>query len=223
MVEFLEKLKPKVENGNSLNKKILCIIEGNIELRYIVKVFKLFGYEKDCHTLSSELIKVAWGKNLPIHKNIVNENCKFQGGSLKDRKVPFPAIDAFELYSKDLSIFDSVIVFFDGDKDIENKVEKYFNEELKKFEIKHCLLVSIPCFESTLIDFCVCGKCRAKINSIEEEKYPCDKYKNNFSKLGCFSGVKHLIANLEIDSIKSLESSNLTSANELIENFMAKL
>jgi len=84
------------------------------------------------------------------------------------------------------------------------------------------LLVSIPCFESTLIDFCICGKCREEINSIAEGRYPCDKYKQNFSKLKCFIGIKHLIVNLNNKNINDLNhiNSKLNDVTKIIQNFM---
>jgi len=83
-------------------------------------------------------------------------------------------------------------------------------------------LVSIPCFESTLIDFCICGKCREEINSIAEGRYPCDKYKQNFSKLKCFIGIKHLIVNLNNKNINDLNhiNSKLNDVTKIIQNFM---
>jgi len=221
MIDVLKQLQPKVAEESSIQKKILCIIEGDLEFRYLAKIFKLFGYTKDCYSLSNEFVKIAWGDKLPKHQNIVDEQCKFQGGSLKGRSVPFPAIDAFELYSRDLGIFDSVIVFFDGDKDKNNEVEEYFKEVFENLEIRNSLLVSSPCFESTLIDFCTCGKCREEIATIEEGKYPCDKYKNNFSKLECFKGSKHLIINLNQERIDNLKSSKLISVNQIIQNYMS--
>ena len=222
MIDVLKQLQPHVPKESSVQKKILCIIEGDLELRYIAKIFNLFGYTKGCYLLSNELIKIAWGDTLPRNINIVNEKCKFQGGSLKGRRVPFPAVDAFELYNRDLSIFDSVIVLFDGDKDKDNEVEEYFKEAFKNLKLENALLVSVPCFESTLIDFCSCGKCRDEINDIKEGKYPCDKYKNNFSKLECFEGVKNLIVNLNQNKIENLNSSKLIEVNQIIQNYMSK-
>ena len=220
MLKILEKLQPNGTRDNSLQKKILCIIEGDLEFRYIVKIFKLFGYEKGCYPLSNELIKVAWGKTITPSQNIIQLNCRFQGGSLKGRKVPFPAIDAFELYEDDLTVFDSIIVFFDGDKDKNNEVENYFINRFSTLNIKNSLLVSIPCFESTLIDFCSCGACREMIEDIDNEKYPCDKYKKNFSMLNCFNGIKNLIISLNIGTINNLKESKLLHVNQIINNFM---
>jgi len=235
MLPFLKQLQPKTEEENSIKKKILCIIEGDLEFRYIVKIFKLFGYEKGCYHLSNELITVAWGDKFPKSQNIVNEKCLFQGGSsIKGRKVPFPAIDAFELYNRDLNIFDSVVVFFDGDKDNDNEVENYFKEEFKNLKITNTLLVSIPCFESTLIDFCYCGYCRKIMDYIPDLKYPCTKYKGHkkdkkkkrdkytgeFRKLPCFMPEKEFITTLEEEMLDNLEESGLIEVNQIIQNFM---
>ena len=228
MLKTLEDLKPnrpKIQNLPS--KKILCILEGEFELSYIAKIFKLYNYPKDCLNLTEELIKVAWCDKLPKHINIVskkNGKCRFNGGgTCKGSPVPTPAIKAFEMFSKDLSIFDSVIVFFDADKDKNKLVENYFLEKFKTLNITNVLLVSIPCFESTLIDFCQCGKCRLEIKYIPHiSRKPCDKYKKFFSSLKCFEGSKHLVSNLSINHIKDLKrkTSNLNLVNSTIENFM---
>ncbi len=225
MLDYLDKLQQPVEEERTVQKKILCIIEGDLEFRYIVKVFKLFGSNKECYALSEDFIKVAWGNSNVPNQNIVNKKCQFKGGSsIKGRKVPYPALDAFEMYADDLTIFDSIIVFFDEDKDrlINHKVENYFKEAFKKLELDNALVVSVPCFESTLIDFCSCGKCRKTIESIEDKKYPCDKYKNNFSKLECFKGAKNLITKLNQNKIENLNASKLMEVNKIIQNYMSK-
>ena len=226
---MLSSLKNRIPNRPKPKKviknRILCIIEGDLELRYIVKVFDLFGYKEGCYNLTEELIRVAWGDKFLPFQNIVQSNCKFQGGSLKGRKVPIPARDAFEMYRNKMSYFDSVIVLFDGDKDKNYEVENYFKEQFKNLEIKNTLLVSIPCFESSLIDFCYCGNCREIINNIKDGKYPCDKYKKSFSSLNCFRGAKDLIVHLNQEKIDILNktSSKLTQTNTLIQNFMRQL
>ena len=219
MIDILERSKPnrpKIDYNSS--KKILCIIEGDLEFRYISKIFQLYGYNQGCYKLSQNLIKIAWGIPLNKNINIVNSRCNFQGGSRKNAKVPFPAIQAFKLFNRDLTIFDSIIVFFDGDKDKNREVENYFIKEFQNLEIENSLLVSMPCFESSLIDFCSCGNCRESIQNIEDGKYPCDKYKNNFSKLDCFNGSKHLIVNLK-DFIDNLTNSKLIQVNNIIDKF----
>jgi len=222
MLDYFERLKPKGIDESTIQKKILCIIEGDLEFRYITKIFKLFGYTKGCYSLSEEFIKIAWGIPASKEKNIVNAKCNFQGGSRRDAKVPFPAIQAFEIYSRDFNIFDSIIVFFDGDKDKNKEVENYFLEAFKSLTLANTLLVSQPCFESSLIDFCSCGSCREDINRIEALKYPCDKYKKNFSKLSCFHGTKNLIKSLGIDDLKRIQAnkSNLHGTTQIIKNFM---
>ncbi|CAA6799227.1 MAG: Unknown protein [uncultured Sulfurovum sp.] len=226
MLTQLNDLKPNRPKATSKAKKrILCILEGSLELEYVVKVFKLFGYGEDCFELTEEYIRVAWGKKLAKHQNIVKQTkkgCTFEGGSHKGSKVPFPAISAFELYNRDIEFFDSVIIFFDADKDIDNEVENYFKEKLESLEIENTLLVSLPCFESTLIDFCTCGNCREEVEKLDNTQYPCDKYKNNFSSLTCFTGSKHLIVNLKQESITNLKTSKLVQVNKIIQNYMSK-
>ena len=227
MFANLESLKPNRPEVDTISqKRILCIIEGEFELKYIVKIFQLYGYAHDCLKLTEDLIKVAWCDKLPKHINIVHKvkgTCKFDGGgTCKGSAVPTPAIKAFEMYNQDLSIFDKIFVFFDNDLDKEKEVENYFTEKFSSLEIDSCLLVSTPCFESSLIDFCSCGSCREQINNTVDEKSPCDKYKNNFSKLACFSGSKHLVSNLTNKDILDLQSkmSELNCVNNSIENFM---
>jgi len=223
MLEYLDKLQQSTVEESSIPKKILCIIEGDLEFRYIVKIFKLFGYEKGCYPLSEEFIKIAWGNNSVPNQNIVNQKCQFKGGSsVKGRSVPYPALDAFEMYADDLTIFDSIIVFFDEDKDrlINHEVENYFKEVFKTLDLENVLMVSTPCFESTLIDFCSCGNCRIEVEKVEDEKYPCDKYKNNFSKLACFKGTKNLIVNLNQERLNGLKNEKLIKVNRIIQNYM---
>ncbi len=222
MLPYLESLKPNGIEKSFIQKKILCIIEGDLEFRYISKIFKLFGYTKGCYPLSEEFIKIAWGIPNSKEANIVNYKCNFQGGSRKSAKVPFPAIQAFELFNRDLIIFDSIVVFFDGDKDKNNEVENYFLEAFESLALPNTLLVSNPCFESSLINFCSCGNCREDMDSMEALKYPCDKYKDNFSSLECFNGAKHLISILTKDNLKILQinNSDLDNTTQIIQNFM---
>jgi len=236
MIDYLKKLitfdaskKPVVP------KKILCIIEGKLELDYIMKIFQLFGYTKACYDLTEQFIKVAWGNHVPLTVNIVDKKCEFQGGSLKNNKTPQPAIQTFELFKDSLNLFDSIIVLFDGDEDKNNEVEKYFIEQFKgELPIKNYLLVSKPCFESTLIDFCRCNSCRKDIENMEDARRPCDKYKNKFSSLKCFSKftndeykdkkvtAKGLVTYLDMSNIKYLETkdSKLNTVNLFISEFM---
>ena len=229
MLAQLNGLKPnRPKEVNSAQKRVLCIIEGSLELQYIVKVFQLLGYEKDCFELSEEFIRVAWGKKLAKNQNIVSKTkkgCTFEGGSHKNSKVPFPAISAFELYGRDISFFDSVIVFFDSDKDINTEVQNYFEKKFIDLEIKNILLVSTPCFENTLIDFCSCGNCRKVISSLVDKKEECLEYKDGLATLKCFEDFKTgkgIVANLKTDNIENLENSQLFKVNQIINNFMSQ-
>jgi hypothetical protein len=188
MINILNQFKPKTPKIN----KVLCIIEGQTELQYLLQVFRKY-IEIRCDEFIDEFVVVRWGKLIPTIKGY----CKFQGGAQKDIKMPFPALEAFEFEREYLENYFAIIVMFDGDKDKNREVEKIFLEKLKSIKVKNILLVSNPCFESSLIDYCKCGECRDKINSFEETKYPCDKYKNNFSKLNCFKGVNNLIENIK--------------------------
>jgi len=228
MLTHLEALKPNRPKGqNEVEKRVLCIIEGSLELQYIVKIFQLMGYKKDCFELSEEFIRVAWGKKLAKNTNIVSKTkkgCTFEGGSHKNSKVPFPAITAFELYGRDISFFDSVIVFFDADKDINDEVQNYFEEKFLTLEIENVLLVSQPCFESTLIDFCSCGECREIISNIQNTIEECSKYKDGLSNLKCFEKFKTgkgIVSNLQMDNISNLRNPKLTQVNKLIQNLMS--
>ncbi len=244
MLTNLESLKPnRPKVTDSIQKRILCIIEGELELKYIVKIFQLNGYSYDCFQLTEDIVKVAWCDKLPKHMNIVTKEkgtCKFDGGgSCKGSPVPTPAIKAFEMYNQDLSIFDSIFVFFDADKDRNKEVEKYFRNKFSSLKTQNCLLVSNPCFESSLIDFCFCGNCRKTIDYIPNISiYPCIKYKGESKKvkrkklkrerytgefrlLPCFAPPISFIENkLKIHNL--LEKSNLNCVNDIIKDFMLK-
>ena len=69
----------------------------------------------------------------------------------------------------------------------------------------------------SLIDFCICNNCRVDIENIKDEKYPCDKYKNNFSSLECFNGTKYLISNLNLKNLQ--KESKLNQTNSIINRF----
>lgn len=229
MLARLNDLKPNRPKEISLSqKRVLCIIEGSLELQYIVKVFQLLCYEKDCFELSEEYIRVAWGKKLAKHQNIVSKikkGCTFEGGSHKNSKVPFPAISAFELYGRDIGFFDSVIVFFDTDKDVNKEVQSYFETKFTDLEIDNALLVSTPCFESTLIDFCACGKCRDDLNALVRKKEACLEYKEGLVTLNCFKTLKTgkgIVSNLVINDIRKLSDSKLIKVNQIIQNYMSK-
>ncbi|RLA79821.1 MAG: hypothetical protein DRG78_12140 [Epsilonproteobacteria bacterium] len=227
--EILLPNRPVVKSA--IKKKILCIIEGDTEFRYITKIFKLFGYintshNHDCFNLSENYIRIAWGNKFAPNINIVqetNKGCKFEGGNSGKDILPFQSISAYEMYKSDLSIFNSIIVIFDKDKDKDDQVQQYFQEALKKITIENLLLVSNPCFESTLIDYCICKECKSIIEKIDKSKEPCDKYKNNIRDLNClqkYETANGLIANLQNDNLNILskEVSVLNNMNKIIYN-----
>lgn len=232
-VGFLEKLSKKSNlSSTSDKKKILCILEGQFELKYIIKIFKLLGFTEDCVELTNSIVKVAWGNKFPPLINLVDEKCSFAGGSsIKGSPVPKPAMQAFEMYRDSDDTFSSysgLIVMFDRDKDKNSTVESFFLKELKGVSIDNCLIVSDPCFESTLIDYCRCGNCRTEMNSIENTYPSCEKFKKKFSSLTCFKSFsnsivenkrvtsKGLVASLDIDDLNGV-SSPLSCIHSLID------
>jgi len=187
MIDVLDKFKPKSNKTNN----ILCIIEGQTELKYILYIFRKY-IEIRCKELIDEFVIVRWGKGITKVKNY----CEFDGGSQKDSPVPFPVLEAFEFERDNLENYFAIIIMFDSDEDKNQIVEKTLIQKLKNINTKHILLVSRPCFESTLLDYCQCKECRNEIEKYPQTKKPCEKYKNNFSKLNCFNGVDDLIVNI---------------------------
>ncbi len=114
MSSFLSQFKPELKQKmNIKNKKILCIVEGKEELKYIYNLFKLNGAKEQCDELSKNKIKVSWGRDV-----IVVNKCNFKGGGCyKDIPVPVPAQESLEFEKDNLWLYDSIIVMFDGDKD----------------------------------------------------------------------------------------------------------
>jgi hypothetical protein len=192
MIDILNQFRPQTHKNNN----ILCIIEGQTELKYLLYVFRKY-LEVRCNEFVNDFVIVRWGKKIPVIKGY----CKFQGGSQENSKAPLPALEAFEFERDNLENYFAIIIMFDGD--IDKEVETILLEKLSSIDVKNVLLVSHPCFESTLIDYCQCGQCRNKIDSFPNTKYPCDKYKNNFSKLNCFNGVDDLIVNIKNYSTKN--------------------
>jgi hypothetical protein len=187
--EVLQKFKPEAKGVK--NNNILCIVEGKTELKYILSIFRKY-IKIRCKELVENFVIVRWGKAIPKIQNY----CEFQGGSKKGSPTPLPALEAFEFEKDNLDNYFAIIIMFDSDKDDDRRVEKILAKLLKQIDVQYVLLVSNPCFESTLIDYCKCGNCRNIIDSMPNGNYPCDKYKNNFSKLPCFCGVDNLIENI---------------------------
>lgn len=244
MIKYLEDLIPNraVKTKKTSLNKILCIVEGKEELKYIVRVFELSNYINksiwsNCQDITTNYIKVTWGETLPPNINLViDDKCTFPGGgSVKGVPVPKPAMKSFELYRDSLELFSAVIVMFDKDKDKDDEVLTYFNDNLKKISNKYCLIVSAPCFESKLIDFCKCGNCQNEVQSFQDGKYPCDKYKDNFSSLSCFKDFSNtsctnekvstngLIKYLDADNLKHIDDqqSDLACITSIINSFLS--
>jgi hypothetical protein len=209
--------KPELSTTSvSIYKKMLCIVEGQTELKYIYNLFRSFGFDGRCKELLSKHIKVSWGKTQVTVKNY----CNFQGGSQDGSVVPRPAQEAFEFEKDNIELYSDIVVLFDSDKDKNEEVKNYFLDELNKIDTKSFLLSSKPCFEGSLIDYCRCGQCKIDIEKLDEENRPCDRYKNNFSKLNCFNGVGALIDSISKDDTKYLAQnhSQLLNLSRFIED-----
>ena len=212
MVEAIAFAKPELEQkiDSKLPKKILCILEGQLELRYIYKLFQLNGYKNKCNQFDTDCIKLSWGNTKKIRK------CNFEGGDIKDFPTPTPALESLNKEVDNLWLYEYIIVLFDLDRDVNNIVEsKIIDKNIPSL----ILLASDPCFESTLIDYCYCGLARQNIESIADTNPPCKKFKDNFSKLGCFIGVNHLVKNLEYFSTKNIK---LNSIRFYVDEFNKK-
>ena len=114
-------------------------------------------------------------------------------------------------------------MLFDGDIDFNNSVENYFKIELSKFQIINYLLVSTPCFENTLIDFCKCQNCKTQIQSIissinNPKLSKCDKHKTNFSSLKCFINFngRQVKADSLVDTFNQSDLNCLTTNQSLL-------
>jgi len=227
-----EEFSPIDSNQETLQEGILCILEGKDELNYIVNILKLSGCTKSCDDIANnqKFIQVGWGGDKGFLRNI--EECNFNGGNQKGSPSPKPAQEIFQSI-EDVNIYHSVIVMFDGDKDINQEVENYFISELKNLDMSKALLVSRPCFESTVIDFCTCGNCRTIANNLPEKLKKgitshCQKYKIGYSELKCLSKIgkkganatKH-IENISKNTVKHLKKTNskLSEINLIIQNF----
>ncbi|MCT7573944.1 hypothetical protein N5U00_01270 [Aliarcobacter butzleri] len=209
-INILKSLQTSIESESKINK-ILCILEGKLELNLIFNLYKILGYDKCCDELSKEKINVGWGKEITIVSN-----CNFQGGNQPKLKTPKPAIEAFNLYKSKINKYQAVVVVFDGDLDDDSDVENFFKSELPSLSIDNLLIVSKPCFEKTLIDFCKCGNCLSKVISLPDIKNSkCRKYKENFPTLNCFKKFTNgKVQDMEVDSdllVENLDSSNISS------------
>ena len=213
-VSILNSLKPNTDSAKI--DKLLCILEGNLELKIIFQIYNLLGLSESCNELVSKKIKVIWGKD----KQVVS-NCKFNGGHQRGSPSPLPAKEAFKLYKNKINSFNGVLTIFDGDVDTNSEIETFFKEEYRGINVKKYLLVSQPCFEKTLIDFCSCGQCLSiAVNLPENPVSKCQKYKTNFPKLPCFKSFTNsnykkrevnadkLVEKLDMNNLSALSNSS---------------
>ncbi len=213
-INILKSLQTSVESDSKINK-ILCILEGKLELNLIFNLYKLLGYQECCDELSKEKINVGWGKDI-----IIVSNCNFKGGNRPKLKTPKGAIEAFNLYKSKINKYQAVVVVFDGDLDDNSEVENFFKSELPSLSIDKLLIVSQPCFEKTLIDFCKCGNCLSTVIALPDIKNSkCRKYKNSFPTLNCFKKFTNTkVQNMKVDSdllVENLDSSNISSLSSV--------
>ncbi|MFY9103646.1 hypothetical protein OZY38_00155 [Aliarcobacter cryaerophilus] len=209
-IDILKSLQTSAESDGKINK-ILCILEGKLELNLIFNLYRLLGYQKCCDELSKEKINVGWGKDI-----IIVSKCNFPGGNRPKLKTPKGAIEAFNFYKNKINKYQAVVVVFDGDLDDNSEVESFFKQELPSLSIDQLLIVSQPCFEKTLIDFCTCGNCLSQAISLPDIKQSkCKKYKKGFNVLTCFKKFTNSnVTNQRLNSnslVKNLDPSNISS------------
>jgi hypothetical protein len=132
--------------------KVLCILEGKLELNIIFRIFNLLGLSECCDKLALEKIKVVWGK-----ENKIVSKCNFSGGHQKGALTPLPAKEAYNLYKSKVGSYKGILTIFDGDVDFNSDIETFFVNEYKGINTKKHLLVSQPCFEKHLLIFVLVG------------------------------------------------------------------
>lgn len=208
--------------------KILCILEGKLELNIIFRIFNLLGFSNCCDDLASKKIKVAWGK-----ENQIVSNCNFNGGHQTGALTPLPAKEAYNVYKNKVNSYKGILTIFDSDVDINSNIENFFINEYQTINIEKYLLVSNPCFEKTLIDFCSCGQCLTIALALPENPTSkCQKYKTNFPQLPCFksftnTNYKKRQVNPDI-LVEKLDINNLSGLSEIskiteLKDFIIKL
>lgn len=200
--------------------KVLCILEGKLELNIIFRIYNLLGLSECCDKLALEKIKVIWGKG-----NQVVSNCNFNGGHQSGSPTPLPAKEAFNLYKTKIDSFNGILTIFDGDVDTNSEIEIFFNNEYSNINVKKYLLVSQPCFEKTLIDFCSCGQCLTIALALPENPASkCQKYKTNFPQLPCFKSFtnsnyrrRQVSSDILVDKLDMNNLSNLSTTSKITE------
>lgn len=228
-ISILSSLNTNSNIPKAKTDKILCILEGKLELNMVFKIFNLLGYCSSCDDLALNKIKVVWGKEDKIIKD-----CNFNGGNQKASPSPKPAQEGYNLYKNKINIFKGILVIFDGDVDTNSEIETFFNNEYNTINVKKYLLVSQPCFEKTLIDFCTCGACLTIASNLSENQTSkCKKYKANFTQLPCFKSFTNsnyknrqvnpeiLVENLDIKNLLDLSTtSKITELKDFINSVL---
>ena len=174
--------------------KILCILEGGDELSFVKRVYEVYNGSIECQNFVVHKIKLSYGQGIVEWQgNTVElrkkskEKCNFQGGDTKE-KAPLPILAS--LNNEDLEIYKAIIVMFDKDRDIDDRVEKESIEILKKYS-NQILFLSNPCFEKESITF---FKNRDILEFIHDnystiDGSTCRWYKSNYGKLLQFNPI----------------------------------
>ncbi len=205
--------------------KILCIIEGGDELSFIKKVYEIYNDPIECQDFISTKIKLSYGKsiiewqgNRPEIRAKNRDVCNFQGGDNQDGKVPLPILAS--LNKEDLELYPAIIVMFDKDRDLDNKVEIKSKEILKEYSNK-ILFLSRPCFEKETMTFFMNEEIDIFIsdNYVIMENSRCRWFKQNYSQCILFNPIKN--ARKLSTVIKKLEKKHLEDEN--IDEFMLEL
>jgi len=176
--------------------KILCIVEGGDELSFIKRVYEVYNHSIECQNFITDKIKLSYGRSIiewqgktQNEKNKSRRNCNFQGGDYQE-KAPLPILAS--LNNEDLELYRAIIVMFDKDRDIDNKVEIESLEILEEYSEK-IVFLSKPCFEKESITFFK----NKEIEKFIQESYSiidnskCRWYKNNYGKILQFNPIKN--------------------------------
>jgi len=174
--------------------KILCIIEGKLELNLLSRFLCLLSNDESidlknrislkqrqkecCNSMIKKYFVVHWGDKY-LSKNCDDFGNKV-GGHNNGLLAPKPAIRSFKQELSNIkNYYKYVIIIFDSDMDFDNEVEKFFKEELDKITNAY-LIVSKPCFEKVIME-CFCDK------KNEWKLFTkCEEFKKKFSNISCF-------------------------------------
>ncbi len=160
--------------------KIFCILEGKDELSFIKKVYELDNNLISCENFIKNKIRLSWGRT-PIQWRD-KDKCNFQGGNIKNCKVPQPVIES--LKNKYIFNYKAILIMFDKDCDRDNLVSIKSKQILKNYGNKF-IFISNPCFEKVGIDFILTNEIKEYIDNNYQitDDSKCRWYKNNFANL----------------------------------------